>query len=264
MYNRNMKLNFGDLQTLKESWQNAKPYPHVVIDNFLPEDFAKAISQEFPSADSDFWYDYSSPLEIKKACSDWNRFPSSIYNAFLALLSPEVTEVLSYITDRQLTADIGLHGGGLHLHKAGGKLNTHLDYSIHPKTKLQRKVNIIVYVAEGWDPTWDGALGLWDHNSETNQPGNLVQKIDCLFNRAVIFDTTMDSWHGLPDPVLCPEDKSRNSLAAYFLCDPPAVVDERVKALYAPSESQKGDEAIYDLIKKRSSAEQFKEAYKVN
>jgi len=41
------------------------------------------------------------------------------------------------------------------------------------------------------------------------------------------------------------------------------VVDERVKALYAPSESQKGDEAIYELIKKRANAQQYKEAYKV-
>ena len=258
-----MNLNFGDLNLLKEQWQNAKPYSHVVIDNFLPLELAKAVSDEFPHADSDFWYEYSSPLEVKKACSEWNKFPSSIYRAFLSLLSPQVTEVLSFITEKDLVSDIGLHGGGLHLHKAGGKLNTHLDYSIHPTAKLQRKVNIIVYVSENWQTEWDGALGLWDNDPETNQPKNLIQKIDCIFNRAVIFDTTMDSWHGLPDPVLCPDDKSRNSLAAYFLCDPPAVVDERVKALYAPSENQKGDEAIYELIKKRASSDQYKDAYKV-
>jgi len=152
-----MKLNFGDLNLLKEQWQNAKPYSHVVIDNFLPLEVAKAVSDEFPNSDSNFWYEYSSPLEVKKACSDWNKFPGSIYRTFLSLLSPQVTEVLSFLTDRELVADIGLHGGGLHLHKAGGKLNTHLDYSIHPTAKLQRKVNIIVYVSENWNPEWDGA-----------------------------------------------------------------------------------------------------------
>ena len=259
-----MKLNFDDLQVMKEKWQNAKPYPHLIIDNFLPLEDAKAISKDFPNADSNFWYEYSNPLEVKKASSDWSKFPPSIYKTFLALLSPEVTNVLSHLTGQQLTADVGLHGGGLHLHKAGGKLNTHLDYSIHPMAKLQRKVNIIVYVTEDWQTEWDGALGLWEHDSENNQPGNLVQKIDCVFNRAVIFDTTMNSWHGLPDPVLCPDNKSRNSLAAYFLCEPPSIVDERVKALYAPTESQKGDEAIYDLIKKRANSEQYKDVYKVN
>jgi hypothetical protein len=32
-----------------------------------------------------------------------------------------------------LVADLGLHGGGLHSHARGGKLNVHLDYDIHPK-----------------------------------------------------------------------------------------------------------------------------------
>ena len=184
-----MNLNFGDLNLLKEQWQNAKPYSHVVIDNFLPLELAKAVSNDFPNADSDFWYEYSSPLEVKKACSEWNKFPSSIYRAFLSLLSPQVTEVLSFITEKDLVADIGLHGGGLHLHKAGGKLNTHLDYSIHPMAKLQRKVNIIVYVSENWQTEWDGALGLWDNDPETNQPKNLVQKIDCIFINLDLVDS---------------------------------------------------------------------------
>jgi hypothetical protein len=58
-----MKLNFGDLNLLKEQMQNAKPYSHGVIDNFLPLEVAKAVSDEFPSSDSNFWYEYSNPLE---------------------------------------------------------------------------------------------------------------------------------------------------------------------------------------------------------
>ena len=44
-----------------------------------------------------------------------------------------------------LGEDIGLNGGGWHTHKRGGKLNTHLDYSLHTKLKLERKLNIINY-----------------------------------------------------------------------------------------------------------------------
>jgi hypothetical protein len=72
----------------------------------------------------------------------------------------------------------------------------------------------------------------------------------------------MNSWHGLPDPVTCPEGMSRNSLAAYYLCDAPEVTENRSKALYAPTEDQKGDEKITELIKKRASLVHAKEVYK--
>ena len=258
-----MDFNFEDLPSLKNKWQNAEPFHHIVIDNFLPLDIADKVAEEFPNFNSDFWYEYENPLEIKKACSDWNKFTPTIYKVFFNLLNSEVSDILSYITDTKLYPDIGLHGGGLHCHKSGGKLNTHLDYSLHPKLNLQRKVNIIVYVAKDWNPDWNGSLGLWDHDYTTNQPGKLVQSIDCIFNRAVIFDTTMNSWHGLPEPVTCPDGLSRNSLATYYLCEPKSNVDTRGKALYAPSEQQKSDASIYDLIQKRASMNDFSKVYKV-
>lgn len=259
-----MNLNFNpDITEAKEMWDNAKPFRHIVIDNFLPLELANKVADEFPNVDSDFWYEYANPLEIKKACSDWNKFSPSIYQLFIELFSPKSVEYLNYVTGKNLTPDIGLHGGGLHCHKSGGKLNTHLDYNIHPKVNLQRKVNIIVYVSKDWDPNWNGSLGLWENNPETNQPGKLVEKIDCVFNRAVIFDTTQMSWHGLPDPVTCPEDRSRNSIAAYYLCEAPEVVDSRGKALYAPTEDQKGNQDIIDLIQKRANLSSFSQVYKV-
>ena len=123
-----------------EDFKNSKPFNHVVIDNFFSEELANKIAEEFPNADSDFWYEYKNQIEVKKACSDWNRFPSNIYSALSFLLSPAFTNQLTQLTGCNLYPDYGLHGGGLHCHKKGGKLNTHLDYSIHPKLKLQRKL----------------------------------------------------------------------------------------------------------------------------
>ena len=256
-------FNFGDLSVLKSDWENAEPFPHLVIDNFIDSELALKAASEFPNFNDDFWYDYDNPLEIKKACSDWNKFPSSIYKIFFNLLSNDVANKLSFLTNKKLYPDFGLHGGGLHCHKSGGKLNSHLDYSIHPKLTLQRKVNIIIYITENWKSEWNGSLGLWSHDENTNQPKNLVKKVDCVFNRAVIFDTTMNSWHGLPDPVKCPESTSRNSLATYYLCEPNENADTRLKVLYAPTEEQKGNDIIADLIKKRSSSEHFKEVYRI-
>ena len=46
----------------------------------------------------------------------------------------------------KLFIDPGLHGGGWHIHSNKGNLNPHLDYSIHPKMDIQRRLNLIVYL----------------------------------------------------------------------------------------------------------------------
>ena len=139
-----MDINLKGIIDLEKKWSQAQPFSHVVIDNFLPQDIAEKVAEEFPDANSDFWYEYANPLEIKKACSDWNKFPHSIYQVFNALVSDKVEHALSILTKKKVVADCGLHGGGLHCHKAGGKLNTHLDYSLHPKLNLQRKVQEVL------------------------------------------------------------------------------------------------------------------------
>ena len=254
-------MNFTKQQI--EYWNNAQPFHYLVIDNFLPSDIIDSVADEFPNADSDFWYEYKNSIEVKKACSDWNRFPKTIYTTLSYLLSPVFTEALDLLTQTRLYPDYGLHGGGLHCHKRGGKLNTHLDYSIHPKLQMERKINIILYVTKDWNPEWGGGLGLWSHDEQTNQPKDLIQSIDCLYNRAIIFDTTQNSWHGLPNEITCPENISRNSLAVYYTCEPNENTDPRNKALFAPTENQKNDKEILDLIQKRANLNQANTVYRI-
>jgi len=56
-------FNFDDIEQSKSKWQNGKPFNHLVIDNFMPEDVAEEVARQFPQADSDFWYEYSNPLK---------------------------------------------------------------------------------------------------------------------------------------------------------------------------------------------------------
>jgi hypothetical protein len=42
------------------------------------------------------------------------------------------------------------------------------------------------------------------------------KKILPLFNRMAIFSTTSTSYHGHPDPLTCPPDRTRKSLALYY------------------------------------------------
>lgn len=229
------------------------PFDYQIIDNFLDVKKAKTISQEFPPYHSDIWYCYNNPLENKKTCNTWYQFGPETYKTLSHLNSPEFIEKLQELTGiPKLYPDIGLHGGGLHIHGTGGKLNVHLDYSIHPKLKLQRKLNLIIYLAEDWDSKWGGSLEFWSHNEETKRPKEKIVTIDNVFNRAVLFDTTQNSWHGFPEPLTCPEHTYRKSLAVYYLTDPPEGTDPRLRALYAPTKEQETDPEIFNLIEERT------------
>jgi hypothetical protein len=75
--------------------------------------------------------------------------------------------------------------------------------------------------------------------------------IENKFNRAVIFRTDQNSWHGLPSPIQCPEGVYRRSLAAYFVTEADEGAEQRYRALFAPTKEQEGDVYVAELIKLR-------------
>jgi Rps23 Pro-64 3,4-dihydroxylase Tpa1-like proline 4-hydroxylase len=239
------------------------PFDHCVIDNFFKKKIAVQLESEFPDFDSDKWHEYNNAIEVKRVCNNWNVFPPTTYQVFNYLNSNEFLKILRSVIfqNKELYPDVGLNGGGWHIHKQGGKLNTHLDYSLHPKLGLQRKLNIIIYLNSNWKKEWDGNLGLWS-NKSNKKPGKLVKQIEPKFNRAVLFDTTQNSWHGLPNPLKCPKTEFRKSLAVYYLCEPPEKVNKRGKALFAPTDQQANDKSVIDLIKKRSDVKTASSSYK--
>ena len=221
---------------------DTQPFWHCVIDDFFEDPIS--LAREFPSKDDPCWFRYDNPLEVKQTCNDWHHFKPETYKAFSNLLSPGFNSMLQRLTGAEVEPDLGLHGGGLHQHGRGGKLNVHLDYNLHPKLHLQRRLNLIVYLTPGWKPEWGGHLGLY------KDPDTLVKAVEPKFNRAIIFDTR-GSWHGLPAPLTCPEDVTRNSFAIYYLCEP-TTTDSRSRALFAPTAEQKGNTDVDKLIRQRS------------
>ena len=219
----------------------------IVIDDFLPN--AEAVAAEFPDFHSNVWHEYNNPIEIKKTCNNWNAFGPETYKAISRLLSPEFCKQFGSVR-----ADYGLHGGGLHSHARGGKLNVHLDYDIHPKIGLQRYLNLIVYLTPGWQPEWGGELGFW------SDPDTFTESVWCKFNRAVVFETK-GQWHGLPNPIRCPEGITRNSIAVYYLVEPDGSLD-RKRALFLPTQEQKGNPEIAELIRKRADNNLAASVYK--
>jgi len=239
------------------------PFDHCVIDNFFQKKVALQLESEFPNFNSEQWHKYNNAIEVKKTCNNWNVFPPTTYQVFNYLNSDDFLKTLRSVIfkNKKLYSDVGLNGGGWHIHKQGGKLNTHLDYSLHPKLGLQRKLNIIIYLNYNWQKDWDGNLGLWSNESD-QKPGNLVKQIEPKFNRAILFDTTQNSWHGLPNPLKCPKTEFRKSMAVYYLCEPPKNINKRGKALFAPTDEQENDKAVIDLIKKRSDIKTASSTYK--
>ena len=258
-----MFINNTNLLSALSHFGSDGPFDHCIIDDFFDYEVAQELEKEFPVFESGIWHQYDNAIEVKKVCNNWNVFPRLTYKVFAYLNSELFIDLLrsSILKNTKLYSDVGLNGGGWHIHKQGGKLNTHLDYSLHPKLELQRKLNIIIYLNSNWKKEWGGSLGLWSNESKES-PGKLVKEITPQFNRAVLFDTTQNSWHGLPKPLKCPEDEFRKSLAVYYLCDAPLDIDERGKALFAPTEEQIDDPDVLSLIEKRSDSKLASSTYK--
>lgn len=262
MSNGKKYLDLESIIKREHEYQAAKPFPFLVFDDFLAQDLARSLAAEFPNSQDERLFVYNNPLEVKQALNDWNAYPANTYSFLQYLNSNEVIQTLSELVGVQLYPDHGLHGGGWHMHGNGGKLNPHLDYSIHPKLGLQRKLNLIIYLSEGWSPEWGGDLGFWSHDEASNSPNELLQETQIKFNRAVFFDTTCNSWHGITKQVNSPNGSTRNSIAIYYLAEPSEGAPQRSRALYAPTEDQKNDETIKELIKKRADLEKSTQTYK--
>ena len=255
-------IDFNDFDNWKHQFKGAKPFDHIIIDNFLDPELAASLESEFPIDRLQDLYAYNNPLEHKFASNNWNLFSPKTYEFFEYLNSAEVVEKMSVLTGVKLIPDYGLHGGGWHIHGDGGKLNPHLDYSIHPKLGLQRKLNLIIYLSSDWKDEYGGHLGLWGHNTETNQPAKLESEISIGFNKALIFDTTQMSWHGISQQIKAPTGLFRKSLAIYYLCEPAIGALPHGRALYAPTEDQKLDKDIMEMIQKRADVQNSAQVYR--
>ena len=255
-------VNAESITAAARGFAEAKPFPHCVVDGFFKPEVAAALAEEFPAYDSKSWRGYDSPVQIKKTQNAWDAFPPATYRVFFELNSAPFTAAFAALFGRgkELFGDFGLHGGGWHSHKNGGTLNTHLDYDIHPKTGLQRKLNLLVYLNRNWRKEWGGALGLWEHDKQTGKAGKLRAEIAPLFNRAVVFDTTCDSWHGMTGAVCSPHNEERRSLAVYYLCAPPDGVAgdaKRKRALFLPAAGQENDPEVLEYINRRAQSPDY-------
>jgi hypothetical protein len=232
--------------TLRAEFQTAVPYKHVIIDSFFDETYANLLADAFPTVDTS-WVKYWNPIEKKFALNHFSNAPM-FESLFQHLQSDSFLHTVRSATGiSTLEADPYLHGAGLHYHPNGGKLDMHLDYSIHPITGKERRVNIILYLNKEWKEEWGGDLELWD--AAFTGP---VTTVTPTFNRAVLFQTNDISWHGIPHPIRCPDGVGRKSLAIYYVSPPESIQNIRLKAQFRNLPSMPYDarlEALYEYRK---------------
>src|SRR5277367_7017806 len=59
-----------------EEYKNAKPFPHIYFDNFLPVEAAEAALREFPQPKELKWQQFDTPNEKKLAFDNVERLPA--------------------------------------------------------------------------------------------------------------------------------------------------------------------------------------------
>ena len=192
-----------------------EPFKHAVIDNFFPVDFAKNLLTNFPAVDSPIWErSNDEDIEIKLRTKWESEFdtPDGIVDAVRILNSSLILNAMSMLIGiNKLMPDPYFSGGGLNVTVSGGLLDVHVDGNYHDASGLNRRINAIIYLNQGWQEGWGGEFGLYDSTGD-----NLVKKVAPLFNRLVIFDTNDYSYHGLPDPLNFPKEEVRKSIILYY------------------------------------------------
>jgi len=192
----------------------ARPYPHVVIDEFLREDAARELARVFPGpADPVAWDHYAAPgLEVKLGCGREERLPAPIRHAIHELNSGPFIRFLEELTGiDHLLPDPHLSGGGIHLSRQGGHLGVHADFNWHEKLQAHRRLNLLIYLTPDWRREYGGELELWSCDGTKRE-----QTVEPLFNRAILFTTRSDTFHGHPNPWAAPDGIYRQSIALYY------------------------------------------------
>lgn len=212
----NFSLKLDRLKDLGKKHRTAyaqiRPFPHIIIDDFLPEEVAKSVLNEFPEPGQVAWQRIDTPTQRKLRSDTLTELGEDTRLLMYQLNSSDFIDFLETLTGiTGLIPDPNYFYSGLHRAEKGCYFKVHADFNWHPKLHLYHRLNFILYLNELWQDDYGGHLELW--NREMTQ---CETKILPLFNRCVIFNSTDFTYHGYPEPLACPEGQSRKSLALYY------------------------------------------------
>jgi hypothetical protein len=194
------------------SYGSAEPFPHSVLDDFLPAEVVDEACEAFEALQATGWRSYSRIEEVKQEYSAVEGLPAPLRGLLHFFNSAVVLEFVELLTGiNGLIPDPYFTGGGLHQISPGGRLEIHADFNWYERLRLDRRVNLLLYLNRNWDEAFGGHLELWDRSMT-----RCVKRVLPVYNRCVVFSTTSDAFHGHPEPLACPPGHFRRSLALYY------------------------------------------------
>ncbi len=190
-------------------FSSAKPFPHICIDNFLEEEsyitlrdnFIKGRRSSLPSKDTcEGKLNAENRVPATIATHIFPEFSSAEFLLFLSILSG--IDKLKYDKHWLEAGYIGV--------KRAGHLQSHVDYTHHRISGLERRLNLFIYLNDDWKEEYGGALSLFDIGGEK------AQSFLPIANRCVIFQASDIAFHGHTEPLNCPQGMLRKAFAAYY------------------------------------------------
>lgn len=199
-----------------KDYAEARPFPHLVVDDLLGAVRAEAIARAIPDATHPGWKRRDYPEQAGRL--------SQLQRTGFADVAPELRWLLAELGGmafldflgaltgrRDLIGDPHFTGAGPILTLPGGHLALHADFNRDSARHLDRAVSILYYAPRGWDESWGGELELWDRERRA-----CVQRIAPVRDRLVVVGYGEDHWHGHPEPLRCPEGHARVAIAAHY------------------------------------------------
>ena len=227
------------------AYRTAEPFPHLVIDDLVAPDLLRSVAREVEAA------------MAKQALAMNDAFQRKFASPNMREMGPETRALINFMNSQEvlgflerltgiagLIPDWQLAGGGMHALGEGGFLNVHADFNYHTHLKLDRRINLLLYLNADWQDDWGGELQLWDRTMS-----KCCHRITPEFNRCVIFNTTDTSFHGNPTPVHAPDGRTRLSLAFYYYTNG-RPSEELSAAHFTVFRKQRGTELRSERIKR--------------
>ncbi len=218
-------MNLPAAETAGPAYRDAKPYPYLVMDNFLEKSVTDEITREIASTPANHSVVFNDSVQKNKSISTGKDVPKYISLLAAKFASAEFLRYLEKVTGLEgLIPDpyYNTEYGYYHVVGPGGVLGSHLDHSHHQTLQLPHVLNLVIYLSDGWNDQDGGALCLFDETGK-----KVMKRVECKFNRAALFAANPISYHGV-EPIKETAGRKRHSIYfAYYSVkqDPVEVMD---------------------------------------
>jgi Rps23 Pro-64 3,4-dihydroxylase Tpa1-like proline 4-hydroxylase len=250
---------------LTDCFLENSPFPHIMQDNFLTNDFALELQNEILNIQKEDWDRYNNPFEQKYTLRDKYNFPPELTKLFDELTSREFVTELSNKVGYELKLDTTRNFWGVHTYGPGDKLDIHLDAGLHPSLGIKKQVTLGIYLSYEWKEEYGCHFEVWKGENSSNNDAKILEKVDSiepLFNRFILFICNDYSWHGNPESANCPSNSKRIFITLSYLSENFEDKNKRMKAFFVPRPNDIQDEEKNKLRFLRADAEKYKEVYK--